>query len=61
MKDFKIVHDDAFVTTYDLEAMHPNISTEEGLDFTMVTLDSFVFKVNQDGKEDSCCWQLDYC
>ena len=45
LKDFKIVHDDIFVTTCDAEAMYPNINKEEGLAFVMTALDSFVFKV----------------
>ena len=45
LKDVKIVYDDIFVSTCDAEVMHPSISTEEGLAFVMVVLDSFVFKV----------------
>ena len=45
LKDFKIVHDDIFVTNCDAELMCPIISTEEGLAFIMAALDSFVFKV----------------
>ena len=45
LKDFKLFYDDIFVTNFDAEAMCPNMSTDEGLAFTIAALDSFVFKV----------------
>ena len=45
LREFKRVCEDYFVTTYDAEAMHPNIRTEVCFDFMLVALDSFVFKV----------------
>ena len=46
LSEFGLVFDDIFVTTCDIEAMHPNIKTEEGLVFMIVALDAFSLKVN---------------
>ena len=53
LRHFRRVCDDIFVTICDAEAMHPNINTDEGLDFIMAALDAFVFKVNHSGQENS--------
>ena len=45
LRDFGVVFDDVFVTTCNLEAMNPNINTEEGLAFIMAALGAFIFKV----------------
>ena len=45
LRNFGLVLDDVFVNAYDAEAIHPNINTEEGIVFTMVALDTFIFKV----------------
>ena len=48
LRNFRLVLDEIFVTTCDTEEMYPNIKTEEGLAFTMVALDTFIFKVKPD-------------
>ena len=45
LRYFGLVFDDIFVTTWDSEAMCPNINTEERMAFAMEALDAFILKL----------------